>query len=487
MPNLLWLFITPFIIALLTFNLFFLSGKVLKRVAFCFSLVPLLLILSGLTDWIGSEIRYAWLPFISVDFYLKVDALSFLFLCLISVVVPISLLATREKDIPHPHVFYGLIFILQGLLIGFFTARDLALFTFFWEAMLIPLYFMMSLWGGERKQQAALKFIVYMVAGAALMVAAVLALYLASEPLDLGKTFDLDQLALVSQNAPYAKIIFAIFLLAFAVKTPLFPFHGWLPDTYYYASSTSTILLSSILSKAGIYGILRIGMELFPQFMQEWGPYLVGFAVFGVLYGALAAWSQKDYKRLIAYSSFSHVNFILAGLFVWNATAHSGAIFQALNHGITIAALFLVAAWLEQRIGTTAIGPFKGLAKYLPKLCWFTMFFVAASVALPGTNNFVGELMILLGVFLANKWTAVILALSIILSAIYMLKWMQKVYFQEPSPFHVMWVDLNFKDILVASTLCAIILWMGIYPEPFLRQTQSIAKKIESINGRATS
>jgi NADH-quinone oxidoreductase subunit M len=299
-----------------------------------------------------------------------------------------------------------------------------------------------------------------------------------------GKTFNLDQLSRIAESVPYSGAIFAIFVLAFAVKTPLFPFHGWLPETYYEASPTGTILLSALLSKAGIYGILRVGMELFPHLIKEWGPFLLGFAIAGVLYGGLAAWMQKDYKRLVAYSSFSHVNFILAGLFVWNQTAHSGAILQALNHGITITALFLMVAWLSERIGTTLIGPYQGLAKYLPKLCWLTLFFVLASVALPGTNNFAGELLILFGVFQVDRWMAVFLALTVILSALYMLRWMQKVYFEEASPFQASWIDIQSKDVFIVFPLIFMILWIGIYPSVVLKQTQLAAEKIDSINQR---
>lgn len=474
MPNLLMiLFVTPFVAAFLMF----LCSRMrhLKTFAVILSLLPLAILIYGHAQWIGAKAEYAWLPALSIEFHLSVDDLSLLFLYLTAAIIPISLLAQQGKDIAMPHVFYGLILILQGLLIGFFTARDLAVFTIFWEAMLLPLYFIIALWGKWQRQYAALKFLIYMIAGSVLMVAAVLGLYFAAVAGGKG-TFNLDLLAKVSEGVPYAKWLAAIFLLAFAVKTPLFPFHGWLPDAYYEAPVSGTILLSALLSKAGIYGILRVGMELFPTFLKEWSPLLLGLSIAGVLYGGMAAWMQKDFKRLIAYSSFSHVNFILAGLFVWTQTAHSGAILQALNHGVTIAALFLVAGWLEERLGSTSMEAGSGLAKYFPKLCWVTLIFVLSSVALPGTNNFIGELMILYGLFGQHPWLTAVLGLSVILSVIYMLRWMQKVYFEVPVPYQPSWTDIRGREVLIALPLIFLILWIGIYPSPILKRTGPAAE-----------
>lgn len=479
MPNLMWLFLIPFVTALLLFTLSVVSGKNLKRLAIGCSLIPLALLLYASSSWIGTEVNKAWLPALSVRFHLSVDSLSLLFLYLTAVIIPISLLVVRE-DLAFPHVFYGLVLVLQGLLIGFFTARDLAVFTLFWEAMLLPLYFLINLWGGTKRQKAAIKFLIYMIAGSALMIAAVLFLYFTAASTTGEGTFNLDALTQIAEKAPHAAWLGAIFLLAFAVKTPLFPFHAWLPDTYYEASTTGTILLSAILSKAGIYGILRIGLEFFPTLIQDWSSWLLGLAIAGVFYGGVAAWRQTDFKRLIAYSSFSHVNFILVGLFIWNQTAQGGAILQALNHAVTITGLFLVAGWLEDRVGTTSMVPISGVAKFLPQLCWLTLIFVLSSVALPGTNNFIGELMILFGLFGPHPWVAGFLGLSIILSVMYMLRWMQKVYFGESSPFQHTWVDITKKQLAIALPLVGLIFWMGIYPLPVLKQVQPATEKIEA-------
>lgn len=459
------LFIFPLIASLAMFLLQSSSRSALKLISGILSFVPLAILMIGLPNWIGSSVHEAWLPALGVNFHLAVDGVSLLFLFLTAALIPVAIL--YEQPLTKPALYYALIFLLETLLIGFFTSRDLALFTFFWEAMLLPLYFIIAIWGEGNKGEAAMKFIIYMIAGSVLMVAAVLALYFTA-----GRSFDLSVLASSASASPFAVWICAIFLLAFFVKTPLFPFHAWLPDAYCQAPTGGTVLLSGLLSKAGIYGIYRVGFFLFPEYLRLWGPFLLPFAVAGVLYAALAAWRQTDYKRLIAYSSLSHVNFILAGLFIWSEVAHSGAILQALNHGITIAALFVVAGWLERRLETRDINFFSGMAKYLPHLCWLTLLFVLSSVGLPGLNNFIGELMILFGVFEFHPWSAALLGLTVILSVVYMLRWMQKVYFDKPNSLNKQWHDLSFQEYALAMPLAVLVLWLGIYPSPVLRRIE---------------
>lgn len=472
MPKLLLLFIVPWMISFIVFFSNF-SQKFLKRFSFVLSLAPLaILAFFGVSPWIGEEVHYRWAPSLAIEFYLKVDSLSLLFLYLTAVITPIALIASRSQEIRSPNAFYGLIFVLQGLLIGFFTSRDLVLFIIFWESMLFPLYFLIGLWGKCEKRVAASQFLIYMIAGSSLMVAGALALYFSSSVDSLG-TFSLDALA----GGPYASWICAIFVLAFAVKTPLFPFHGWLPDAYSQASTTGTILLSALLSKAGIYGFIRIGWEVFPTILEGWVEFLMPLAILGVIYGGLAAWRQCDYKKIIAYSSFSHVNFILAGLFAWSHHAHEGAILQAINHGITITALFLVAGWLEEKLGSTSLKLFSGVAKAFPILCWVTMFFVLSSVALPGTNSFVGELLILYGVFENHPLETLFLGSTVILSVMYMLRWMQSLYFQSPRGGALpLAIDIRGQQLLTVFPLALLILWVGLYPSPILEQVTAAAE-----------
>lgn len=475
MSNLLSLIVLPFISALIALALGALPLTTInkQRINLILSLLPLAVLILGHNHWNGAEINVPWISTLGINFHLAVDSLSMLFVVLAALIIPLAVYIA-PTDIPATP-FYFLTFILQAFLFILFTSRDLILFTIAWEAILLPLYFIITFRGGEHRHKAALQFLIYMIAGSALLIAAVLGLYFTS-PLP---TFNFDQLAVNAAQTPYAVTFFFIFMLAFAVKTPLFPFHGWLPETYMQAPFAGTILLSALLSKAGIYGIARIGFEFFPSYIVEYSPFLLTLAIFGALYGALAAWTQNDYKRLIAYSSFSHVNFILVGLFVASETALQGAALQAFNHGITIAALFLVAYWLKQRVGTTSIDTVGGVAKSYTRLCWLTLFFVLASIALPSTNNFVGELIILYALFKKNVWLAALLTLTIILSAIYMLRWMQKVYFGEPKNLNHESLDIGMKEILATLPLIAIILGIGIFPAPVLNDLKGWAE----ING----
>lgn len=444
------------------------------------SLIPLVLLIYGHNEWIGSTLKLDWIPAFSVAFYLKVDTLSLIFLYLTATIIPVSLLALPRTLLPQPHIFYALVFLLQALLMGFFMARDLVLFILLWEAMLLPLYFIIASWGGADRQAAAIKFFVYMVAGSILIVAGALALYVHAEGAGRSATFDMDVLQAYAGGLPYAVWIFAAFLLAFAVKTPLFPFHAWLPDAYCQAPAAGTILLAAILSKAGVYGILRIGWELFPLQLQHWSPFLLGCAIAGTLYGGLAAWRQEDFKRLVAYSSFSHINLVLAGLFILSPAALTGGILQAINHAITIAALFLAAWWLEERLGSCSIRRGSGLAHSFPILCWLTLSFILSSIALPGMNNFVGEFLILFGLFTQHPWLALLLGSTTILSVLYMLRWMQESYFGTPSAADSSWKDITIKELTEAVLLLVILFFIGIYPAPLLNMITPVAEKISA-------
>lgn len=483
MQNMLfWLFVTPL---LSSFALGFIPGQgaFLKRTAAFLSALPLIILVSNHSEWLGYEFATAWFPSLGINFYLHIDEISLLFLYLCALITPLSILCVDPLKTEHQKSLYFLILVLQSFVIIFFSTRDLAVFTVFWEAMLLPLYFIILIWGKKERQKAALKFLVYMIAGSVLMIAAVIALYVQSVSAFGEGTFDLETLALMTTRLPMAPWIIIAFLLAFAVKSPLFPFHAWLPDAYCEAPTSGTILLAALLSKAGIYGFLRIGLGLFPQFMQEWSLFLLLFAVVGVFYGAFAAWQQSDFKRAIAYSSFSHVNFVLIALFTWQQTSHIGAILQALNHGITIAALFLVASWVEERLASSTI-PSQGIGSLFPRLCWISVFFAAAAVALPGTNNFVGEFLILLGLFAVNPWICAVLALSVVFSAVYMLRLLRKIYFG-PQMQKLPADDINRSQFCVALGLASLILILGIYPQVALSYIKPAAQKIALESGTA--
>jgi len=472
---LLSLILFPLIASLLLFFLKGVSERCVKGISFFLSLIPLVLLVLGNANWIGKQVDIVWFDALSIHLYLVVDNLSLVFLYLVAVVTPLSILAQNKNDLEMPHYYYALILLTQGLLIGLFSARDLAFFTFFFEAILIPLYLLVTTWGAKERKKAGFTFIVYMIAGSSLMLIAVLALYFGSDT----PTFNMDVLQKTAEMHRVAPVLCAIFLLAFFVKTPLFPFHAWLPDTYCQGTTSATILLSALLSKAGVYGVLRVGIGLFPTYIASWSMPLLLVCIVGVLYGAFAAWSQTDFKRLIAYSSFSHVNFVLAGIFVGTKLAIGGAILQAVNHAVTITGLFLVIGWLEARIQTTTYLGVSGLAAYMPRLCWLTLFFVLSAVALPGLNNFVSEIMVLYGLFVKNWWLCSILTLTMIFSILYMLRWMQGIYFEKYSCDRVL-VDIRAKEIIYSLPLIAIIFWLGMYPGPALKKIEPAAKKLST-------
>lgn len=429
-----------------------------KAQALVVSLIPLALLLFGHHE----SVSLSWIPSLSVAFSLKMDGVSKLFLYLTSIIIPLVVFTAKEEK---P---YGWIFLTQGLLSGFFLANDLVLFTLFWEAMLLPLFFFILLYGGADRQRASMKFLTYMLVGSCLLIAAILGLYFYSTP----HTFAMDQLA--SQQGTFAPWILAIFVLAFAVKTPLFPFHAWLPDAYTEASTSGTILLSALLSKAGIYGIYRIGYGYFPDLMAHYSLPLLSLAIVGVLYGGFIAWRQTDFKRLIAYSSFSHVNFLLAGLFATQAMAHQGALLQVFNHGVTITALFLLCSYLSERLSSTSLNAGGGLAAVVPRMAWCALFFTLASVALPGTSNFVGEVLVLFGVFLQNYWLAALLGLTMILSAVYMLRFQHTLFFGPLKHPASGMLDLNREESLSFLILILLILAVGLYPTVLLTMIRGV-------------
>lgn len=475
---LLWIFLIPLCssVVILFFKTRF---EIVKGVTLGLSLLPLLLLSVNHAHLLGMRYSVAWLPALSINFSLAIDELSLLFMYLSAVIVPFSLLCSRKNDVAHPTLFFSLSLFLQALLLGFFSAQDVALFTVFWEAMLLPLFFIILIWGGVERRNAAITFLVYMIGGSVFMVAGVLALFFLST-VDGGLgTFDLEQLRLIASHSPYAPWILASFLCAFAVKTPMFPFHAWLPSTYYQAPMSGTILLSAVLSKAGIYGIIRICLGVFPELMQQWSVGLIAFAGLGVFYGAFAAWRQYDCKRIVLYSSFSHVNFILLGLFVWQPNAHSGAMLQAINHGITITALFFVAEWLRRRVEPSSFAK-GGIGEAFPKLCWMAVFFAFASIALPGTGNFVGEFLIFTGLSSAYPVLTVIMLLAVVASAVYMLRMLRELFFGTQRPVKDTLLDLGPTDMAIGLALAVIILWLGIYPASALNYTQSAAHRIVS-------
>jgi NADH-quinone oxidoreductase subunit M len=397
-----------------------------------------------------------------------------------TLLMPLSILASWSiKDKLRSYLFFML--WLEVGMIGVFISLDLVLFYVFWEVMLIPMYFLIGVWGGERRVYAAVKFFLYTMAGSLLMLGAIIALYFLNNAQD----FDLVQITnrLTSGEmvlSPRAELLlFLAFFIAFAIKIPLFPFHTWLPDAHVEAPTAGSVILAGVLLKMGTYGLLRFCLPLFPNASILLAPLICGLAIVGILYGALVAMVQTDVKKLVAYSSVSHLGFVVLGIFSFNFQSLEGATFQMLSHGLSTGALFLLVGMLYDRRHSHRIRDFGGLAHGMPVFAAFFMVFLVSSIGLPGLNGFVGEFLILQGVFLANAGYAVWAVFGIILSAVYML-WMYQRVFLGPTEHEEnrAVTDLNLREVVILVPLVILALWMGLYSSTFLRRMDTSIQKV---------
>lgn len=423
-----------------------------------------------------------WVGALGIGYHIGVDGLSLFFVLLTTFLMPIAIFASWEliKERVKTYLFFML--LLETGVLGAFLSLDLVLFYIFWEAMLVPMYFLISGWGGERRAHAAFKFFLYTMAGSALMLIAILALAFLHRAEAGAMSFDLLQLQAIVPVSALRDWLFIAFALAFAVKAPLVPLHSWLPDAYGEAPVPVTALLAGVLSKMGIYGFIRFCLPLFPAQVGIFAPTLCGLALIGIIYGSLAALSQKDVKQLIAYSSIAHISLIVLAVFVLNVQALAGGILQVINHGVNIAALFLLAGMLYERRKTMAIREMGGLWKNFPVFGGFLLLGILASVGMPPLNGFVGEFTILVGVFRVKATYAAIAAVGIILSAWYMLHLFRRVM---EGPLEVAEEapggkrrDLSTREILVLIPLVIAIFFIGLFPNLFFSKMEPAVESL---------
>ena len=414
----------------------------------------------------------SWLPSYGINYFLGIDGVSLLMILLTTLLMPISVLASFSYIKENQRAYYACLLFLETGMIGVFAALDLFVFYLFWEAMLIPMYFLIGIWGGPRRIYAALKFFIYTMAGSVLMLAAILWVAAAQHAATGVWTFSIPALyggALTTQAQFW---LFAAFGLAFAVKVPLFPFHTWLPDAHVEAPTAGSVLLAGVLLKMGVYGYLRLAVPLFPQAAVTFAPWLAGLGVVGIIYGSLVAWSQHDMKKMVAYSSVAHLGTVMLGAMAFEPAAVSGAVLQMVNHGLSTGALFLLVGVLYERRHTRMIEDYGGLAKVMPGFAAVFMIVTLSSVGLPGLNGFVGEVLILFGSFRVYPWLAAGAVLGVILSAVYMLGMYQQVVF---GPLrhteNKILQDLNLREWLYLLPLLALIVLLGVWPNPFLKRT----------------
>jgi NADH-quinone oxidoreductase subunit M len=409
-----------------------------------------------------------WIPALGINFHLAIDSLSLLLIVLTAFLGILSVACSWTEIQTRVGFFhFNLLWVLAGL-IGVFSALDLFLFYFFWEMMLVPMYFLIAIWGHERRVYASVKFFIFTQLSGLLMLLAILGLYFIHGRNTGVYTFDYLQLVGTAMSPSAALWLMLGFLIAFLVKLPAVPVHTWLPDAHTEAPTAGSVVLAGLLLKTGAYGLLRFVVPLFPQAALDFRPVAMVLAVIGILYGALMAFAQSDLKRLIAYTSISHMGFVLLGVFAWNELALQGSVMQMICHGISTGALFILVGALQERIHTREMGRMGGLWATAPRMGGVGMVFALASLGLPGLGNFVGEFLVLLGAYQVSVSLTVLAAVGLVSAAVYSL-WMVQKVFHGPRQEKQKFADLSEREMAVFAVLIAAIVWLGLYPQPLLK------------------
>jgi NADH-quinone oxidoreductase subunit M len=456
-----------------------------RRLALALAVLPLLLSVLVLLAFAPGEAgfqleeRAAWLPAWGVSYHLGIDGVSLFLVLLTTVLTPITILAAWEDVRRWPKAFYALLLVLETAMLGALLALDLFLFYVFWEVMLVPMYFLIGIWGGARRVYAAVKFVLFTMAGSLPLLIAVI--YCAWKVRAATGVPDFGYEAVLALSFTPAEQIwlFAAFAFAFAIKVPVFPLHTWLPDAHVEAPTAGSVILAGVLLKMGTYGFLRFAIPFFPGAVVVCAPLFVALAVVGIVYGALVAVMQADMKKLVAYSSVSHLGFVMLGLFALTPTAVVGSVYQMLNHGLSTGGLFLLVGMLYERRHTRALADFGGLWAAVPHYSVALLLMVLASVGLPGLNGFVGEFLILVGAFETWPWATAVATSGLVLGAVYLLWLYQRVVFGPlDRDENRQLADLSGRERLVLAPVIALCLLMGLYPRPFLERIQPSVERM---------
>ena len=415
--------------------------------------------------------KYSWIPSFGINFALGIDGLALVLILMSTVLAPIVVLAGWNESLGgrwSVKTFYILILVLETMMIGVFAATDVFLFYVIFEAMLIPVYFLIGGYGSGERSAAAVKFLIYSLFGGLLMLASIIALYVMSGDQG-GHTFDLSALSHLQMSSTTQNFLFLGFFIAFAIKAPLWPLHTWLPDAAQSATPGTSVLLLGVLDKVGTFGMIRYCLTLFPDASKTFTPLILILSVISIVYGAFLAIGQRDLKRLIAFTSISHFGFITMGIFAMTSQGQSGATLYMFNHGFSTAALFLVGGWMISRRGSSTIADFGGLQRVTPVMAW--TFFLAgmSSLALPGMSSFVSEFLVLVGTFTRYPVHAVIATFGIVLAALYILIPVQKALHGPTTPGNENLSDLNLREKIAIAPVIAIIIALGFYPSPLIK------------------
>ncbi len=460
------------------------SHELLRSVALVFMLVDFVMSLFAYSlfdpSMAGMQLveQHVWVRDWGISYKIGIDGISLFLVLLTTLLGPLVVLASwKDIKVRVKEFLISLLFLQVGM-IGVFVSLDLFLFYVFWEVMLIPMYLLIGVWGNPaRRLYAAIKFVLYTMVGSLLMLVAILALYFMAGKATGVYTFDL--LKLYDFPVPlHAQFwMFLAFFLAFAIKVPMFPFHTWLPDAHTEAPTVGSVVLAAVLLKMGTYGFIRFAIPLFPNAAMDATWWISLLAVIGIIYGAWVAMVQVDVKRLVAFSSVSHLGFVMLGMFALSVQGLEGSIIQMINHGLSTGALFLIVGMIYERRHTRIISEFGGLSKVMPIFAVFFMIFTLSSIGLPGLNGFVGEFLILLGTFKVHPWYAVIAASGVIFAAVYMLWMFQRVMFgQVTNPKNLGLKDLSAREVIVLLPILVFVVWIGIYPNTFLRPIEPSVK-----------
>ncbi len=438
------------------------------------------------------QVLHPWIPGWGIMFSLGVDGISLFMVLLTTFTMPLAVLGSwnyiKEKEGPY----YALLLVLTTGMLGVFVALDLFVFYVFWEVMLIPMYFIIGVWGGPRRLYAAIKFFLFTFVGSLLMLVAILTMYYMVGRVTGAYSFAYTHLlGNVGAVDRWAFWLFGAFFLAFAIKVPMFPFHTWLPDAHVEAPTAGSVILAGILLKMGTYGFLRFAVPFFPQVAYDptVTTVVVSLAVIGIIYGALVAMVQPDFKKLVAYSSISHLGFVMLGIWALTLQSVEGAIVIMINHGISTGALFFLAGMLYERAHTREIAAFGGIARVVPALAAVLTLVSLSSIGLPGTNGFIGEFLVLVGSFGSYPWATAVAATGVIFAAAYLLRALQRlIYNRLDKPENERLPDLSRREMLVLLPLIVCILWIGLYPAPFLRRmeasAQALVEQVRQTQGR---
>lgn len=445
------------------------------------------------------EQNVPWIRAINTYYHVGVDGLSLWLVILTTFIMPIAVISTWHAVEKYRTAFYVFLLLLESAMIGVFVSLDLLVFYLFFEASLVPMFFLIGIWGGENRIYAAVKFFIFTALGSLLMLVAIIALYyIYADQTGLGGSFDFVAILAAMKNGTLTLVpqtgalLFFAFALAFSIKVPLFPFHTWLPDAHTEAPTAGSVILAAVLLKMGTYGLMRFNFVLFPDQAREFAPLFIVFAIIGIIYGALVAMVQPDVKRLVAYSSVAHMGFVILGMFSFTEQGMQGALYTMLAHGVTTGALFLLVGFIYERRHTREITQFGGLANVMPVYATIFVITTMASIGLPFLNGFVGEFLIMLGMFQSHalniygttNWNIIATMLAgtgVIFAAVYLLWMVQRVFFGKvTNDKNKTLADLSWREIGLMVPLLFLMVYMGVYPKPILGRSENAVKAIQT-------